>query len=219
MKKLVLVALLCLAPAVYAADKHTCCAYDEVSTYGLYTNLSRVEFFAGVTLPLKEWSENGQTLQIGDTGFSGGIAFVRNVLPWFTLGLDGNYAGFSRGDEITLTSGDTADFRAGSGTALVTGRAYLFPRSMTRLYGTAGIGGGYAYVKEKNKTADTSKTYDSLDVAWMLGAGIEFDLDETVVFGAEGRYNWVGLRSDVKDRFGHDNLTYWTIMLKMGVKF
>ena len=34
---------------------------------------------------------------------------------------------------------------------------------MTRLYGTAGIGGAYAYAKEKNKTTDDSKIYDSLD--------------------------------------------------------
>ena len=53
----------------------------------------------------------------------------------------------------------------------------------------------------------------------MLGAGLEFDIDETVVFGAEGRYNWVGLRSDLKDRVGHDNFGYWTMMLKLGVKF
>ena len=219
MKKLLIVALLCLAPAVYAANKYGCCSYDEVPQHGLYTNLSRVEFFAGVAWPDKDWSENNQTLEIADTGFTAGLAFVRNITPWLTLGLDGNYTGFSRGDDVTLSSGDTVNFRTGTATGLVTGRLYLFPRSMTRIYGTAGFGGGYMYAKEKNKTADSSEFYDSLDIAWMLGAGLEFDMDETVVFGAEGRYNWVGLRSDMKDRFGHDNFTFWSIMLKVGVKF
>ena len=72
---------------------------------------------------------------------------------------------------------------------------------------------------EKNKATDSSETYDSLDFAWMLGAGLEFDIDESVVFGAEGRYNWVGLRSDMKSRFNEDEYKYWTIMLKLGVKF
>lgn len=219
MKKLfILTALLC-APALYAAQQYACCAYEETPKYGLKTNTTRVEFYGGVALPEKEWSENGQTLQIGDTGFSAGIAFVRNVLPWLTVGLDGNYAGFSKGDDLTTAAG-TVNYRSGVATGLVTGRVYLFPHAMTRLYGTAGLGAGYMYAKEKDASSgDTNKTYDSTDVAWMLGAGLEFDLDETVVFGAEGRYNWVGLRSEMKDRFGHDNYQYWTVMLKLGVKF
>lgn len=214
MKKLFVLAALLCAPALYAAGQYTCCAYEETPKYGLETNTTRVEFYGGVSLPNKDWTE-----QVGDTGFAAGIAFVRNVLPWLTLGLDGNYAGLSKGDDFTSAAGDTSHFRSGVATAMVAGRVYLFPHSMTRLYGTAGIGGGYMYAKEKNETADSSDTYDSTDVAWMLGAGLEFDIDETVVFGAEGRYNWVGLRSDLKDRVGHDNFGYWTMMLKLGVKF
>ncbi len=219
MKKLFILAALLVAPLAYGAERHTCCTYEETPLYGLYTNLSRVEFFGGVGLSNGDWKENGQKLEIGETGFAAGLAFVRNVLPSLTLGLDGNYAGFSRGDEVTLSGGDTVDYRAGAATALVTGRVYLFPKSMTRLYGTAGIGGGYMYIKERNKTADSSEYYDSLDFAWMLGAGIEFDLDETILFGAEGRYNWMSLRSDVKNHFNHDSFDYWSIMLKLGIKF
>ncbi|MBQ7908270.1 MAG: porin family protein [Elusimicrobiaceae bacterium] len=219
MKKLIILAVLLCTPALYAADRYACCDYEDTPKYGLDTNTTRVEFFGGVALPDGEWTENGQTLEIGDTGFTAGLAFVRNILPWLTLGLDGNYTGFSKGEEVTLSSGDAANYRSGVGTGLVAGRVYLFPKSMTRLYGTAGIGAGYMYAKEKNTTAASTETYDSLDLAWMLGAGLEFDIDETVVFGAEGRYNWVGLRSDMKDRFGHDDFQYWTIMLKLGVKF
>lgn len=219
MKKIVVLAVLLAAPLAYAAEKYACCTYDDTPKYGLYTNLSRVEFFGGVAMSNGDWKENGQKLEIGETGFTAGAAFVRNVLPWMTLGLDGNYAGFSRGDEVTLSGGNTVDYRAGAATALVTGRAYLFPKSMTRLYATAGIGGGYAYAKERNTNTRDSKTYDSLDFAWMLGAGIEFDLDETVVFGAEGRYNWMSLRSDMKEHFNHDSFDYWSIMLKLGIKF
>ncbi|MBO7238727.1 MAG: porin family protein [Elusimicrobiaceae bacterium] len=219
MKKLLILALLLAAPMAYAADKYACCNYEETPLHGLYTNLSRVEFFGGVSFLNKHWSENNQTLEIGDTGFTGGIAFVRNILPFLTLGLDGNYTGFSTGGLFTTGGGQDVKYRSGTATALVTGRVYLFPRSMTRLYGTGGVGAGYMYAREKNQTTGDRTIYDSTDFAWMLGAGLEFDIDETVVFGAEGRYNWVGLRSDMKDRFGHDNFTYWTVMLKLGVKF
>lgn len=219
MKKLFILAALLCAPALYAADQYACCSYEETPKYGLQTNTNRVEFYGGVALPDDDWSENGQTLKIGDTGFSAGIAFVRNVLPWLTLGLDGNYAGFAKGDDFTTTDGREVNYRSGAATGLVAGRVYLFPHAMTRLYGTAGIGAGYMYAKEKDARTDDKKTYDSTDVAWMVGAGLEFDIDETVVFGAEGRYNWIGLRSDMKDRFGKDDYQYWTVMLKLGVKF
>ena len=207
------------APVLYAEDHYACCNYEEKSLYGLNTNTTRVEFFGGVALPEAEWRENGNKLEIADTGFSAGMAFVRNILPWLTVGLDGNYAGFAKGKEMTAESGDKVRYRSGTATALVTGRVYLFPKSMTRIYGTGGIGGGYMYTKEHNKTADSSEIYDSLDFAWMAGAGLEFDLDETVVFGMEGRYNWMALRSDMKNHFGHHHYDYWTFMLKLGVKF
>lgn len=218
MKRLLILVALLAAPAVYAAEQYACCNYTEKSAHGLYTNLSRVEFFGGVSLPHDTWTEQGKTLEIGDTGFSAGIAFVRNVVPFLTLGLDANYAGFSKGDDIVL-SGKTYNYRSGIGSALVTGRLYLFPRSMTRLYATGGIGAGYMWVREKNLTGKKTTTYDSFDYAWMLGAGLEFDIDETVVLGAEGRYNVANLRDDIKDRFGHDDFTYWTVLVKVGIKF
>ena len=218
MKKLLILAVLLLAPVAYAADKYACCNYQERPLHGLYTNLSRVEFFGGIVLPDGDWKETNQTLELGETGFSAGIAFVRNVVPMFTIGLDGNYAGFTRGKEITV-GGQKVNYRTGVATGLVAGRLYLFPRSMTRLYATGGIGAGYMYAREKNVTTKATKTYDSTDLAWMLGVGMEFDIDETVVFGAEGRYNRVGLRSDLKERFNHENFDYWTILLKLGIKF
>lgn len=218
MKKLFVLAALLCAPALYAAERYACCNYDqETPKYGLYTNTTRVEFYGGVAFPDKSWHQEDQSLELGKTGFTAGIAFVRNVLPWLTLGLDGNYAGFAKSDDFVTDEGTTATARPGAATALVAGRLYLFPHAMTRLYATGGVGAGYVYAKEK--FTDSSKTYDSTDFAWMIGAGLEFDIDETVVFGAEGRYNWVGLRSEMKDRFHKDNYDYWTVMLKLGVKF
>ena len=219
MKKLLTLAVLLCAPMAYAAERYACCTYDNTVQYGLRTNMSRVEFFGGVAWPNVDWSENGQTLEIGDTGFSAGVAFVRNILPWVSLGLDGNYAGFSKGKEFTTVGGDTVRFNAGVATAMVTGRAYLFPESMTRIYGTAGIGGAYAYARGKDKDTNKSKTFDSLDIGWMLGGGVEFDINETTLIGAEARYTWAGLRSDMKEQFSHHHYDYWSVMLKLGIKF
>ena len=219
MKKLLILAVLLAAPAMYAAaEQYACCNYEEKSLYGLNTNTTRVEFFGGVAIPQGYWDESGQRLEVGDLGFSGGIAFVRNVLPVLSLGLDANFSAFSKGDDV-LYQGQNVNYRSGVGTALVTGRFYLFPKSMTRLYATGGIGAGYMYAREKNVNTKDTKIYDSVDFAWMLGAGLEFDIDETVIFGVEGRYNWTALRSEMKDRFGHDDFDYWTVLLKLGVKF
>ena len=48
---------------------------------------------------------------------------------------------------------------------------------------------------------------------------MEFDLDESVVFGAEARYNWAGLRSDMKRTFGNEHFSFWNVMLRLGIKF
>ena len=218
MRKLFILAVLFCAPMAYASEPYACCTYNDKNLYGLKTNMSRVEFFGGVAWPNVNWEANGQTLEIGDTGFSAGMAFVRNILPWLSIGLDGNYAGFSKGKELITPSSETVRYNAGVATAMITGRAYLFPETMTRLYGTAGIGGAYAYAREKNQTTDKTKTFDSLDIGWMLGGGVEFDLDETVLLGAEARYTWAGLRSDMHSQFGHKHYDYWTVMLKLGIK-
>lgn len=219
MKKLfILVALLCASAAAYAAPRYVCCDNDETPTYGLYTNTSRVEFFGGVAWPESDWTKDGSSFQVADTGFAAGIAFARNILPFLSLGLDGNYTGFSKGKDVTLGT-NTYNFRSGVATALVAGRLYLFPKQMTRIYGTAGIGGGYMYTKEKNTTANSSEIYDSLDIAWMFGAGVEFDMDDDIILGAEARYNWVGLRKEMKDHFDQNNFDYWSVMLKLGVRF
>ncbi len=62
-------------------------------------------------------------------------------------------------------------------------------------------------------------TTDSTDLAQMLGLGLEFDIDETVIFGVEGRYYLIEANSDFKDAFGKSRYHYMTVMLKIGCRF
>ena len=206
MKKLLLMCALFVAIPAIAQD------YYGLQEYGLRKNTTRVELYGGMVLPEDNWKPHGTDL--GTTGWTAGIGFTRNIVSFFGLGLDGNYAQLGDGEK----TGGSSYYRTGIATGLVTGRFSFFPSQATRLYVPFGIGLAHTFARKENSDG-SHVTTDGTDLAQMLGLGLEFDIDETVVFGAEGRYNWVGLRSEMKDRFDHDNFTYWTVMLKLGVKF
>jgi len=206
MKKLfLLVALLAAAPAVFAQD------YYGVPDYGLRKNTTRVEFYGGLALPQKNWEVDG--LKAANTTWTAGIGFERNVFNFLSLGLDGNYVQF---DSDKDPAGNFV--RTGIATGLVDARLYLFPAQATRLYVTGGVGIGYVYAR---KTIGAQRvTKDGTDLAAMLGVGIEFDIDDEWIFGAEGRYYHIKTEEDVKDALnGKEKIHYTAVMIKLGYRF
>ena len=211
MKKIFLLASLLFAfPAVFAQN------YYPVQDYGLANGTTRLELYGGMVLPQSDWKHHGEKVDLGNTGWSAGLGFYRNISRVVTLGLDGNYAQFGDGEKMS----DKSYFRTGAATGLVAVRVNFFPRHSTRLYIPAGIGVGHIFVRQNNINDDGShKTYDSTDLAGMLGSGLEFDIDESVIFGVEGRYYALRTRSDVKDAFGKGDIHYTEVLLKFGFRF
>ena len=205
MKKLfLLVALLAAAPAVFAQD------YYGLPDYGLRKNTTRVDFYGGLALPQQNWKVDG--IKAANTTWTAGIGFQRNVLNFLSFGLDGNYVQFD-GDK------DAANhfLRTGIATGLVSGRVYLFPSQATRLYATGGLGIGYTFARKN--VGDERVTKNSTDLAGMVGVGLEFDIDDEWMFGAEARYNLVKMEDEVKEFVGKNKVHFTTIMLKFGYRF
>ena len=214
MKKLLLLCALFLAVPAVAEEYYD---YYGLQEYGLRKNTTRVEFYGGMTLPQDDWVHNGQPVDLGGTGWTVGLGFTRNISRYFALGLDGNYA--QMGDGETFTSGgQDAYYRTGIATGLVTGRVNFFPSQSTRLYIPFGMGVGHMFARQKNDDG-SHLTTNSTDLAWMLGLGLEFDLDESVIFGVEGRYNLIEADSEFKDAFGQSRYHYLSVMLKIGTRF
>lgn len=217
MKKIILLfALLSAIPAA-AASKDPYYEYYGLQEYGLRHNTTRVEFYGGVAEPQSNWTHNGQEIEIGDTGFSAGLAFLRNISPYFTLGLDGNYAGFATSSTFN-TATQTAKNNSGIATGLIIGRINFFPSQPTRLYVTSGLGIGHMFTRTKFEDGSHDTT-NSTSWAGMLGAGLEFDIDDTVIFGVEGRYTLVDLDGDYSSAFGKDRYHFLSAMLKIGCRF
>lgn len=209
MKKIFLLSvLLGLGSAAFAQN------YYPVGDYGLRQNDTRMEFYGGMVMPQSDWKHNGQTVDLGNIGWTAGLGFYRNITSVLTLGLDGNYAQFGDGDK----RGDGSYLRTGAATGMVVGRFNLFPRHATRLYIPVGVGVGHTFVRQKFQD-NSHKTYSDTDIAGMLGAGLEFDLADDVIFGAEGRYYMVRTRDEIKDAFGKSHIRYAEIMLKFGFRF
>ncbi len=211
MKKLLLLCALFLSVPAIAQD------YYGLQEYGLRKNTTRIEFYGGMVLPQDSWSHHGQEIDLGGTGWTAGIGFTRNIFPVFALGVDGNYAQLGDGDTF-ISGGQESYYRTGIATGLVTGRVNFFPSQATRLYVPFGIGVGHMFARQKMDDG-SHLTTDSTDLAQMLGLGLEFDIDETVIFGVEGRYYLIEANSDFKDAFGKSRYHYMTVMLKIGCRF
>ncbi len=211
MKKLFLLCALFLAVPAVAQE------YYGLQEYGLRKNTTRVEFYGGMVLPQDDWSHKGQDVDLGGTGWTVGLGFVRNISAVFALGVDGNYAQLGDGDNF-ISGGQNAYFRTGLATGLVTGRINFFPSESTRLYIPVGIGVGHMFARQKNEDG-SHLTTSSTDLATMLGLGLEFDIDETLIFGVEGRYYFLNADDEFKDAFGKGHYQYMTVMLKFGTRF
>jgi opacity protein-like surface antigen len=206
MKKLLVCCLLFAAVPVLAQD------YYGLEDYGLSKNTTRVEFYGGAVLPQDNWEPNGKDL--GGTGWTAGIGFIRNLTPVFALGMDGNYAQLGDGEK----DASHAYYRTGIATGLVTGRVNFFPKQATRVYIPFGLGIGHVFARQKFSDG-SHRTVDGTDLAGMLGAGLEFDLDDSLVFGVEGRYYLLNAADEVKDTFGKNRYHHFLVMLKMGCRF
>ena len=212
MKKLLLLcALFVAAPVVFAQD------YYGLQEYGLRQNTTRVEFYGGMVLPQNTWPHHGQEVDLGTTGWTAGIGFTRNLVPVFSLGLDANYAQLGDGDTF-ISGGKESYYRTGIATGLVTGRVNFFPTQATRLYVPFGIGVGHMFARQKFDDG-SHLTTNSTDLAQMIGIGLEFDIDDSTIFGVEGRYYLVEAASDFKNAFGKSRIHYSNVMLKLGWRF
>lgn len=207
MKKLLALFALLIAVPAMAQD------YYGLQEYGLRKNTTRVEFYGGIVLPEDNWNKNGYDL--GSTGWTAGIGFTRNLFPFFGIGLDGNYTQLGDGEK------DTAGnyYRTGVATGLVTGRVSFFPSQATRLYIPFGMGLAHTFVRQKLNNGGHAPTIDGTDLASMLGAGLEFDLDDSMIFGVEARYYYIKTADEVKSAFGRGHYHHYNVMLKLGCRF
>jgi opacity protein-like surface antigen len=211
MKKLFALCALFLALPAVAQD------YYGLQEYGLRKNTTRIEFYGGMTIPQDAWTHNGNNVDLGQTGWTAGIGFTRNITPVFAVGLDANYAQLGDGDKFAFGGGQSY-YRTGIATALVTGRVNFFPSEATRLYIPFGLGASHLFARQENDDG-SHLTTDGTDFAQMIGLGLEFDIDETLIFGLEGRYYLIETADEVKKAFGKSRMHYMNVMLKIGCRF
>ena len=209
MKKLLLLTMMLLGVCVASAENY----YYPVADNGLYPDTTRIELYGGMVLPQSDWTHNGDKVDLGNTGWTAGLGFYRNVTRVVALGLDGNYAQFGDGDKRA----DKSYFRTGAATGLVAARVNFFPRHSTRLYIPVGIGIGHIFARQ-NLDDGSHKTFDSTKWAAMAGLGLEFDIDETIIFGVEGRMYRMEMRGEMKNAFGKGHMHYSEVMLKFGFR-
>ncbi len=213
MKKLLLaVALLLAFPAAFAQT------YYPVNDYGVGGGMNHIEFYGGMVLPQQAWRHDGDRIDLGNTGWTAGLLFYRNLTRVVGLGFDGSYAQFGDGDKMNEGAANESFYRTGVATGLLSMRLIAFPRHSTRIYFPFGVGVGHFFTRERFVDG-SHKTYDCTNLAGMGGIGLEFDADETVTFGVEGRMYLMSLNNETKDKFGKGHIRYFDIIAKLGFRF
>jgi opacity protein-like surface antigen len=117
------------------------------------------------------------------TGFNGEVAIGRYILPFFAMELGAGYFE-SKGS----TDAEPGDTKLKVVPVIVTAKA-LLPLGVIEPYGEFGIG---AYFTKFDVSGNLGNFSGSSEITYGLhaGAGVNFNITDTMFLGFEGRYLW-----------------------------
>jgi opacity protein-like surface antigen len=158
---------------------------------------------------------NGVSQRLGTAGPAFGFDYLYQALPNFSMGGDFNYK-FEGTNSYSQPYGG-ASVTSSLWTALVVGRVDPLPQSRLRPYALAGVGFGGA---SRSLTFAGAPAYNatrtSVGPAFALGGGMDYDLNDVWLVGAELRYGIID--TSVND-VGVSSLSTLDFLLKVACKF
>ena len=157
---------------------------------------------------------NGDSGRFGHTGPAFGFNYLYQFQPIFSFGGDYNYKFLGSRDYPAPYGGVTV--RTSAWTLLAVGRADLMPDNKVRPYGLVGLGLGGASRSLNFARSGFNSDNTSVGVAFALGGGVDYDVNDDWLVGAELRYSIINTsRSDV----GTDSVSSLDLLFKVGYKF
>ena len=238
MKKLwlaVLIGLMCVIPG--AADAQGIKAGDQT-----------VSVFLGGAAPLQDsgvYSEDvlgdsvgNEELAWGDSSVSYGVQYMYAVSDYFAFGLEYMGNNFEESDyersfffDARNWGKEELESKMDLNSFMVAGRFTANPGNKIRFYVPFGLGLTSAKatldIESKLMTGgsllrdDASDSASSTSFSYYLGVGIEGDINENWLWGAEARYSGFTFDYDKFDNsnLGKKDLSYMSILLKLSYKF
>lgn len=174
----------------------------------------RVSLSLGAANAVSYNTVDGDREEFGDVGPALGFGYLYQVRPHWSLGADVSFK--SLGDKDFNTGRGPGEIESSAWTLLAVGRGDPLPDGDIRPYGLLGLGLGRVKreIDFDDSRYDRSQTSGGAAVA--LGAGLDVDLTEAWLAGAELRYNLIGTD---RDEIGSSSVRIIDLMFKVGYKF
>ncbi|MEK7657216.1 MAG: outer membrane beta-barrel protein [Elusimicrobiota bacterium] len=174
-------------------------------------------FQLGLAMPLTkiEVGSSGQTEKVGKMGPAFGFGYDYQYNKNVSIGGEWSYKAFGKNDFSVSGAGVTTNLKAW--TLLATAKGQLMPDEKLRPYGLFGLGLNGLSLKVDVPTSPTNNSNNSTTgVAFALGGGADYDINDQWLAGGELRWNYLGTS---KAKMGASNVTSFDILFNLGYKF
>ncbi len=169
----------------------------------------------GVANPLSNDSVDDESETFGELGPAFGFNYLYQIQRNLSLGGDFNYK--SLGDKDFTTGHGPTEIKSSAWTLLVIGRADLLPDNNIRPYGLLGLGvGGVKREVDFSRHPELNSSRTSSGLAFALAGGVDYDINDAWLAGAELRYNII---STSEGEIGAGHVSTLDLLFKCGYKF
>lgn len=173
----------------------------------------QVAITLGLANPLSNNSVDDQTETFGKLGPALGFNYLYQAQRYLSFGGDFNYKMLGTRDAVT--GHGPVEIKSSAWALLAIGRGDPMPDSRIRPYGLLGLGiGGVRREVEYSQHPERNSSRTSSGLAFALGGGVDYDISDEWVAGAELRYNIIST-SDI----GTSHVNTLDGLLKLGYKF
>jgi len=170
---------------------------------------------AGLANPLSNDNVDGQAETFGELGPAFGFNYLYQLHRYLSIGGDFNYK--SLGDKDFTAGHGPGTIKSSAWTLLAIGRCDLIPDNDIRPYALLGLGaGGVQREVNFSRRPDLNSSRTSSGLAFALGGGADYDINNAWLAGAELRYNIINTD---EGEIGAGHLSTLDILFKVGYKF
>lgn len=185
-------------------------AYAQVKQGGNQASIN-----LGLTNPLSNSTENGDTETFGKIGPAFGFGYLHQFQKNLSFGGDFSYK--SLGIRDVFTGHGPLEIKSSAWTLLAVARADLMPDNNVRPYALVGLGiGGAKSERIYSETPRLNSERTSSGAAFALAAGADYDINPTWLAGAELRYSIINTSESA---IGAGSVSTLDALLKIGCKF
>ena len=175
----------------------------------------QVGMHLGFSSPLGKGEDTGFSEKIGKMGPAFGFNYLYQYHK--NVGLGGEFAYKAWGTNTVTATGNSVDLKSSAYSFLALAKGQLMPDEKLRPYGLFGL--GFGSLSHKASAAGwTGVSKSKTGVAFAIGGGADYDINDMWSAGAELRYSLLGTKI-TDDTYTVKNGNSFDFLFNLGYKF